>query len=61
MKFCISSDFEKVTLGQECSDFSIWHWVAAGAKDGAILKEKLSLNPQRITDTPTSKITFMTQ
>lgn len=43
MKFYIGLDLEKATLGQECSDFSIWHWVAAWAMNGAIQKKKLNL------------------
>lgn len=59
MKFYIGLDFEKATLGQEGSDFSIWHWVAAWAMNGAIQKEKLNLNLQRRNPTLPTKVIFM--
>lgn len=59
MKFYIGLDFEKATLGQECSDFSIWHWVAGWAMNGAIQKKKLNLNLQRRNPTLPPKVLFM--
>lgn len=48
LQFSMGLYFEKATLGQEYSDYSIWHWVAAAwVKDEAIQKEKSNLNLQR--------------
>lgn len=59
LKFYIGLDFEKATLGQDCSDFSTWHWVAVWAMNRAIQKEKLNLNLQGKKPTLPPKIIFI--
>lgn len=59
LKFYIGLDFEKATLGQECSDFSTWHWVAAWAMNGSYSKGETNLNLESRKPTLSPKIFFM--